>query len=240
MQLDHKPINDGFVHSLSMVYQPTVYRASVLAQMETLRRASGYRVREYCVPMNAGNGQTSIPAFGQIEQQVNTVVGAYLWALSFSMPTISLGGGGGGGPEPELGLAIGKHVGTKKLKELEKRQHRKGRPRLGGGDPPIFIQITDACTESPLFSDYAYAASFTATAPGNGGWNRRNPPMLSQPFLVAAPALLDVEIYNSNSTAVTCQLILHMAEPCLPPDEVLRMIALSEIGPTPGYRGQQR
>ena len=177
-----KPVNDGFLYSLSMLYQPVVYRASALAQMEVLRRAVGYRVREYVVP-NSGNNP--IPAYSQYEQQVNTLPGAYLWGLTFSAPFADTAN------DPEN----------------------------------IYIQITDACTESPLFSDYTLASMFNAVAPSDAnGWNRRNPPLLAQPLLIGPPALLDVEMYNRGSAAITCQLVLLMAEPCLPPTEVLRLV----------------
>jgi hypothetical protein len=183
-----KPINDGFLYSLSMVYQPIVYRASALAQMEVLRRAVGYRVREYVVP-NSGNNP--IAAYSQLEQQVNTVAGAYLWGLTFSAPF-----------------------------------------NASGNDPGnIYIQITDACTESPLFSDYVLASQFNAVAPSDAnGWNRRNPPLLAQPLLIGPPGLLDVELYNSASVAIKCQLVLLMAEPCIPPKQVEELLRLSRTG----------
>lgn len=178
------PVLDGFVYSLSMLYQPVVFRASALAQMEVLRRAVGYRVREYCVP---DQGDRPIAAYGQIEQQVNTMPGAYLWGLTFSAPF--------------------------------------GEVSNPGSE--IYIQITDACTESPLFSDYALANQFTAVQGSDAnGWNRRNPPVLAQPLLIGPPALLDVEMYNSAAVAINCQLVLLVAEPCLPPDQVLKFIEM--------------
>lgn len=185
MQITDVPVLDGFVYSLSMIYQPVVYRASALAQMEVLRRAVGYRVREYCVP-----DQTAgvIKAYSQVEQQINTLPGAYIWGLTFSAPF--------------------------------------GETANNAGS--IFIRITDACTESPLMSDYTLASVFVATAPGNGGWNRRNPPLLAQPYLVGPPALLDVEMYNSAAVDITCQLVVLIAEPVLPPDQVQELIDISQ------------
>jgi len=177
-----KPLVDGFTLSLSLVYQSTVFRASALAQMEVLRRAKGYRVRQYCVP---DQERETIPAFSQVEQQINTMPGAYLWALSFSAP----------------------------FEETETNASS------------IFVQITDACTESPMFSDYALASHFEALQGSNtNGWNRRNPSILAQPLLIGPPALLDVELYNRAAVDIRCQLVLFVAEPCLPPDQVLRLI----------------
>ena len=188
--LVEKPLVDGFLYSMTMLYQPVVYRASALAQLEVLRRAQGYRVREYCVP-DQGLNDTTIPAFSQVEQQVNTMPGAYLWGLTFSAP----------------------------FGEAENIAEN------------IYIQITDACTESPMFSDYALASQFQATPSSDAnGWNRRNPPLLAQPLLIGPPALLDVEMYNSLGVAVTCQLVLLVAEPCLPPDEVMRLIEMGGGG----------
>lgn len=186
--LVEKPVLDGFLYSLSMLYQPVVYRASALAQMEVLRRAKGYRVREYCVP---DQERETIPAYSQLEQQINTMPGAYLWGLTFSAPF--------------------------------------GETADNAGS--IFIQITDACTESPMFSDYTLASQFEAIPSSNtNGWNRRNPPLLAQPLLIGPPALLDVEIYNTAAVAIRCQLVLLVAEPCLPPDEMLRLIEMSGGG----------
>ena len=192
--LVERPLVDGFVHSLSMLYQPTVFRASALAQMEVLRRAKGYRVREYCVP---DQERETIPAYSQVEQQVNTMPGAYLWGMTFSAPF----------------------------------------GETADNAANIFIQVTDACTESPIFSDYALASHFAATPSSNtNGWNRRNPPIFAQPLLIGPPALLDVEIYNKAAVAVRCQLVLLVAEPCLPPDEVLRLIEMGGGGVRGGRR----
>lgn len=48
--------------------------------------------------------------------------------------------------------------------------------------------------------------------------------MFAQPYLLGPPAQLDVEIYNSADVNITCQLVLLMAEPAIPPPQVLELI----------------
>ena len=88
----------------------------------------------------------------------------------------------------------------------------------------VHIQITDVCTETPFFSDYVRGINFL-TDPGlvptfypTGTF--RAPHLLAQPRLIGDPAKLDVEIYNSSSADAHCQLVLFVAEPCLPPDQM--------------------
>lgn len=88
----------------------------------------------------------------------------------------------------------------------------------------VHVQITDVCTETPFFSDYVRAVNFL-TAPAlatnfypTGTW--RAPHLLAQPRLIGDPAKLDVEIYNSSAVDIPCQLVLMVAEPCLPPDQM--------------------
>ena len=177
------PVVDGFVYSLSLLYLSTSYRPSALASMEILRRAKGYRCREYLVPDNLLN---PIPAFGQVEQQINTIPGSYLWGLTFSAP---------------FNLA-------------------------GTGDDAVYIyyRITDACTETPLFSDYALNQMEAVQSSNANGWNRRNPAIMSTPRLIGEPGLLNVEVYNKASVAITCQLALLMAEPCVPPEAMRQLL----------------
>lgn len=88
----------------------------------------------------------------------------------------------------------------------------------------LHMQITDVCTETPFFSDYVRCINFL-TEPnlvanfypvGTPRW----PHLLAQPRLIGDPAKLDVEIYNSSAVDITCQLVLFVAEPCLPPDQM--------------------
>lgn len=78
------------------------------------------------------------------------------------------------------------------------------------------IQVTDACTGVPLFSDYASGAGFTnfsaAAADAHGGIA---PHLLTQPRLIMEPGLLNVEIANRAVTTLRCQLLLFFAEPCV-------------------------
>ncbi len=86
----------------------------------------------------------------------------------------------------------------------------------GGGPEPtettaadLLIQAVDSCTGVPLFQDFA-----------NGGGNhsnftsRANPIILSQPRLILNPGLVNVEISNRTPNTITCQWLLHFAEPC--------------------------
>jgi hypothetical protein len=88
----------------------------------------------------------------------------------------------------------------------------------------VHVQITDVCTETPFFSDYVRGVSFL-TAPSlvtnfypSGTF--RAPHLLAQPRLIGDPAKLDVELYNSSAVDIPCQLVIMVAEPCLPPDQM--------------------
>lgn len=177
-------LNDGFLYSASLLYLPTTYRASVYAGMEVLRRASGYRTRWYPVP---DDFHDPVPAYGQVEQQINILPGSYLWGLTFSAPE-------------ELNQDLETTV--------------------------CHVQITDACTETPLFSDYVKSSNLNCAS------NRRNPMLLAHPALIGQPGLIDVEIYNGSTDGaippagvdLTCQLVLLFAEPSVPPEEMQRLM----------------
>jgi hypothetical protein len=77
------------------------------------------------------------------------------------------------------------------------------------------IQITDACTETALFSDYVRGTTLTPQL--EAGFRH---PMLIEPRLVGNPGQLNVEIYNRYSADLLCQLVLFIAEPMLPPDQL--------------------
>lgn len=93
----------------------------------------------------------------------------------------------------------------------------------------LYVQITDACTEVPFFSDYALASCLAATAASSTNRTVRNPVLLSQPRLVAEPGKLDVEIYNSNAVDVDCQLVILVAEPAIAPQEMMRYLERQRI-----------
>lgn len=85
------------------------------------------------------------------------------------------------------------------------------------------IQITDACTETPLFSDYVRGEILQPSTANTA----RNPLVLAQPLLIGEPGLLNVEIYNRADQELNCQLVLFFAEPKVTPqnitDELVRM-----------------
>ena len=181
------PIVDGFTLSTSMLLLPTTYRASQLAQMETLRRANSFRLREYCVPDNQGQ---TIDAYSQYEYQAISLPGAYFYGLIFSVLTTG-------------------DTDTLPISEAPGQIH---------------VQITDACTESPLFSDYNYASNFVPSTGVATQGAVRNPFLLATPMLLNAPAHLEVELYNKASVSVTCQLVLLIAEPMLTPPEMKELL----------------
>jgi len=84
----------------------------------------------------------------------------------------------------------------------------------------VIIQVTDACTGIPLFSDYAAGSGFTPfsaiAADAHGGIA---PHLLTQPRLIMEPGLLNVEIANRAVTAMRCQLLLCFSEPCVVLDD---------------------
>lgn len=83
----------------------------------------------------------------------------------------------------------------------------------------VKIQITDKCTEIPLFSDYVKAALFVQNTTGRAS-TLRAPTLLQQPRLIDAPGQVNVEIYNDNTEAVTAQLVLYCAEPVVPDPDI--------------------
>jgi hypothetical protein len=178
-----RPVVDGFLNSASQLYLPTSYRASALSQMEVLRRAKGYRTRWFISPVDLDE---PIPAFSQLEYQVQVQPGSYVWGIGFSAPFA----------EAELVSSS------------------------------IRVQVTDACTETPFFSDYTKGVQFepVSTHP-----NFARYPTLIMPRIVGEPGLLDVELYNSLSVSVRCQLVLFVAEPIVPPGDILDALIQSGL-----------
>jgi hypothetical protein len=76
----------------------------------------------------------------------------------------------------------------------------------------MLVQITDACTGIPLFSDFVI--DFGLLVPSGNALGRPIPNLLPAPRLVLEPGLLNVEIANRSSGSITCQLLLLTAEPC--------------------------
>lgn len=174
---EERPVVDGFLNSASQLYLPTSYRASALSNMEVLRRARGYRTRWFISPVDIDQ---PVPAFGQLEYQVQVQPGSYVWGVSFSAPFAE----------------------------------------TGEVDPAAFIrvQVTDACTETPFFSDYTLGVQFQPTELHP---NFARYPTLIMPRIVGQPGLLDVELYNSAEEDIRCQFVLFVAEPIVPPGEIL-------------------
>lgn len=185
--LIQKDIVDGFTMSASQLLLPTSYRASVIAQMDVLRRAQAMRARHYIAPLSSDE---PIPEYKQVEYEVTAQPGSYVWGMSFAIF------------ESEIDSA-----------EL------------------IHIQISDACTETPFFSDYPRAINFM-TDPGLNSTFfatgfARAPHLFAQPRLIGDPAKITIEIYNSSDSDVHCQVVLFVAEPCLPPDEMAQMMGVA-------------
>lgn len=178
--LKERQLVDGFLYSASMLYLPTTYRASALANMEVLRRARGYRTRWYISPEDLENPVT---AYSQLEYQVRCQPGSYVWGITFSAP----------------------------FGEVE------------NASSSIFVQVTDDCTETPFFSDYTRGKQFE---PVTGSAHRH--PTLIMPRIVGQPGTLGVELYNSAAVDIQCQLALLVAEPCVPPQEMVQ--ALEDAG----------
>ncbi len=168
-----KPIVDGFTYSLSRTVAADSYYSQCVAQLELLRRANGYRAKWHTVPDDIGE---PVPAFGQLEYQVNVQPGSYLWAYMFAITQDT------------------------------------------NAPTDIYVQVTDACTETPMFSDYARGSIFAENTSGIG--TNRPPCLLSQPYLIGDPGLINVEIYNKAATDTLCQLVLLFAEPELPPEQM--------------------
>jgi len=192
MMEQERTVLDGWLYSNSMVYLPTTYRASVLAQMEVLRRARGYRARWYVTPEDSDE---PVVAFSQVEYQVRVQPGSYLWGITFAAPF------------GETVDADDEDVDPAKF---------------------IHVQVTDACTETPLLSDYARGSHFAGFASFGSVASQvktsRRAPVMIMPRLIGDPGLLDVEIYNGASVDVRCQLVLLVAEPCVPYGEMRDLI----------------
>ena len=83
------------------------------------------------------------------------------------------------------------------------------------GDPAettaadLLIQAVDSCTGIPLFQDFANGAGCHSNFSA-----RCLPTILTQARLILNPGLVNVEISNRTANTITCQLLLHSAEPC--------------------------
>lgn len=177
--LAERELVDGFLYSASMLYLPTTYRASALANMEVLRKARGYRTRWYLSPEDLEN---PVPAYSQLEYQIQCQPGSYVWGVTFSAP----------------------------FNEVN---------RDTDSATFITVQVTDDCTETKFFSDYTKGVQFE---PVSGSAHRH--PTLIMPRIVGQPGTLSVELYNSAAVNIRCQLALLLAEPCVPPHEMIQIL----------------
>jgi len=57
----------------------------------------------------------------------------------------------------------------------------------------------------------------------------KNPVLLTQPRLIGEPGKVDVELYNSYSSDMQCQLVILVAEPALAPSEMARWFEKQRI-----------
>ena len=74
-----KNIVDGWILNTAIRYLPFRATPMLLGQMEPLRRAYNYRVRNWVVPDDLA---TTIPARGQLNRQIRVAPDSYLWAAS--------------------------------------------------------------------------------------------------------------------------------------------------------------
>jgi hypothetical protein len=78
----------------------------------------------------------------------------------------------------------------------------------------LLIQAVDSCTGVALWEDFACAkgshSDYTA---------RCTPILITQPRLVLEPGLVNIQISNRTPNTITCQWLLHFAEPCRLVDE---------------------
>jgi len=78
----------------------------------------------------------------------------------------------------------------------------------------FMLQVRDSCTGEPLFRDYINGGGMTC--PGN---TRCYPIILSQMRPVVGSGKFDISLANLTSSNLSCQLLLHFAEPCAMVDE---------------------
>lgn len=81
----------------------------------------------------------------------------------------------------------------------------------------ILIQIVDSCTGVPLGVDFWNGGASHSSAAA-----RLTPTLLTQPRLILEPGLCNVELSNRTANTITCQILLHFAEPCRVVDEDTR------------------
>jgi hypothetical protein len=85
----------------------------------------------------------------------------------------------------------------------------------------ILVQLVDSCTGVPLGVDFMNGGGLHSTFSA-----RCLPTLLTQPRLILEPGLVNVELSNRTANTITCQLLLHFAEPCRVVEEETRERAL--------------
>lgn len=76
------------------------------------------------------------------------------------------------------------------------------------------INIVDSCTGVSMTQDYMVGRGVGSFGTA-GSRNPMSPQLLSQPRIISAPGLINVEIANKSGSDLNCQLVLFTAEPCV-------------------------
>jgi hypothetical protein len=172
-------IVDGFSYNTCLQYLPNRYWPHALQQLDTLRRAVGYRVRWMVIPDDIGE---PIQPFDTYYFQGAVSGGSYLYGYMFASISAV-------GPNPD---------------------------NPGGALIPVAttaadlnVNVTDSCTEVPLFLDLAAGGGLHSNFTARG-----LPVLLTKPRLILDPGLVNVEVANHTANTITAQLVLFFAESC--------------------------
>lgn len=84
-------IVDGFSYNDQLIYLPDRYFPMALQGLDLLRRASNFRVREFCLPTNF---EVPINPFDTLYHQIEVAGGSYLWGYNFVSLSATAPGGG--------------------------------------------------------------------------------------------------------------------------------------------------
>jgi hypothetical protein len=155
---------DGFTHSLSTALLPTTYRALVLAQMETVRKATNYQFKMYSAP-DAANA--NIPAFSQNEYKVRMRPGTLVWGwwvnatggLSNSyVNVVDMSTGLGLTSDYELAYIISASNTSAKPRAFLRYPCLLSQPRLIAGDGSVIIEIYNSSATSNTYQLVLFCA----------------------------------------------------------------------------------
>lgn len=78
----------------------------------------------------------------------------------------------------------------------------------------VVVQITDACTGIPFYSEFAQPKGISGYDSTPYPGLASMPQLLTQPRLILEPGDINVELCNVGSTTQRCQLLIFTAEPC--------------------------